>query len=48
MKLPDAARTDLLEFIGATPVADAQLSEIIDNFSIKKSPERGKLTLKTG
>lgn len=31
MRLPDSARADLLEFLGATPVADAQLSVMIDD-----------------
>ncbi|MCC0069419.1 MAG: hypothetical protein H6897_05750 [Rhodobacteraceae bacterium] len=35
MRLPDSARTDLLEFLGATPVADAQLSHMIDGIAEK-------------
>ena len=33
MRLPDAARCDLLEFIGATPVANTELSQMIDTLS---------------
>ena len=33
MRLPDAVRIDLLEFLGATPVADAQLSAMIDDMA---------------
>lgn len=47
MLLPDAARSDLLEFIGATPVADAQLAAMIEGLSKhpeapRKSPLRGR------
>lgn len=31
MKLPDAVRADLLEFIGATPVSESQLATMIDD-----------------
>ncbi|MFZ1726411.1 MAG: hypothetical protein WBO29_08825 [Albidovulum sp.] len=48
MRLPDSARVDLLEFIGATPVGDAQLSEMIDNFAKKVGQDRKPLTLKAG
>jgi len=40
MRLPDSARTDLLEFVGATPVADAQLSHMIDTIAEKLRSER--------
>lgn len=40
MRLPDSARTDLLEFVGATPVADAQLSHMIDMIAEKLRTER--------
>lgn len=45
MRLPDAARTDLLEFVGATPVADAQLSHMIDAISDKITSERRAVRL---
>lgn len=40
MRLPDSARTDLLEFVGATPVADSQLSHMIDAITDKLASER--------
>ncbi|WP_413874837.1 hypothetical protein [Albidovulum sp.] len=40
MRLPDSVRTDLLEFLGATPVADAQLAEIIQSVAEKTLGER--------
>ena len=40
MRLPDFARADLLEFLGATPLADAQLSAMIDDFAEKLTAER--------
>lgn len=40
MRLPDFARADLLEFLGATPLADAQLSAMIDEFAEKLAAER--------
>lgn len=40
MRLPDFARADLLEFLGATPLADAQLSAMIDDFAEKLRAER--------
>ncbi|MGL4312201.1 MAG: hypothetical protein ACRCSU_17095 [Paracoccaceae bacterium] len=39
MRLPHHARTDLLEFLGATPIADAQLSVMIEDIAAKV--ERG-------
>ncbi len=33
MRLPDAARADLLEFVGATPIADAHLADMIETVS---------------
>lgn len=46
MRLPDSARTDLLEFLGATPIADAQLSHMIDGIAEKlrceARPPRGE------
>ena len=35
MRLPDAARVDLLEFVGATPVGDAQLAEMIERMAAR-------------
>jgi len=32
MQLPDKMRTDLLEFIGATPVSPAELSSLIERY----------------
>lgn len=40
MRLPDAARTDLLEFLGATPIADAQLSAVINSVAERLVRER--------
>lgn len=40
MRLPESARADLLEFVGATPVADAQLSGMIDTIAEKLSADR--------
>jgi len=40
MRLPDAARFDLLEFVGATPLADVVLQELIDTISAKLELER--------
>lgn len=40
MRLPEAARTDLLEFLGATPLADAQLSAVIDSIAERIRYER--------
>jgi hypothetical protein len=40
MRLPEAARTDLLEFLGATPIADAQLSAVIDGIHERIRCER--------
>lgn len=40
MRLPDAARGDLLEFLGATPVGDAQLAEMIERFAARVEAER--------
>jgi hypothetical protein len=45
MRLPDSARTDLLEFLGATPVADAQLSEMIETVATNASGERRQARL---
>lgn len=42
MRLPDAIRVDLLEFLGASPIADIQLSDLIEKISaqIEKEPSR--------
>jgi hypothetical protein len=40
MRLPDSARADLLEFIGATPVAEAHLADMIDSFAESLHGER--------
>ncbi len=40
MRLPDHARTDILEFIGATPVAEAHLSDVIDSFANRLNSDR--------
>ena len=39
MRLPDAIRIDLLEFLGASPVADIQLSDLIERMSKQFEPE---------
>ena len=46
MCLPESARADLLEFIGATPVADAQLAAMIDSFATKMSSDRNQFAMK--
>ncbi|PPB80403.1 hypothetical protein LV82_01750 [Albidovulum inexpectatum] len=38
MKLPDAVRADVLEFIGATPVSERQLANMIDDILGKFGP----------
>jgi hypothetical protein len=40
MRLPDSARADLLEFIGATPVAEAHLADMIDSFAESLTADR--------
>ncbi len=45
MRLPEAARTDLLEFLGATPVADAQLSAVIDSIAERIRRERVEMRM---
>jgi len=35
MRLPDHARADLLEFVGSIPVADTQLSALLDEFDLR-------------
>lgn len=43
MALPDWARADILEFAGATPMADAQLKMMIDKVSARLSERRGAI-----
>jgi hypothetical protein len=45
MTLPRSARTDLLEFLGATPVADLQLAAMIESISDRFPVDAGKLVL---
>lgn len=45
MRLPDAARNDLLEFLGATPIADAQLSAVIDSVAERLVRDRGAIRM---
>ena len=42
MRLPDAVRVDLLEFLGSSPIADIQLSDLIEKISaqLEKEPSR--------
>ena len=42
MRLPDAIRVDLLEFLGSSPIADIQLSDLIEKISaqIENEPSR--------
>ena len=47
MRLPETARTDLLEFIGATPVADSQLAAMIDSISAKMTSDRKAYGIKS-
>jgi hypothetical protein len=42
MRLPDAARADLLELVGATPLAEGHLSEMIDSLAESLSNDRRK------
>jgi len=39
MCLPDATRADLLEFLGATPVGETHLSEILDTIAARLAGE---------
>lgn len=48
MRLPDAVRIDLLEFLGATPVADAQLAAMIDDMAAARRADRQTLRLGSG
>lgn len=47
MKLPDSTRADLLEFLGETPVADAQLASMLDSMAVRTLSERRQFTLET-
>jgi hypothetical protein len=40
MLLPDHARADVLEFVGATPVTETLLSDVIDSFAKRPFSER--------
>lgn len=40
MLLPDHARADVLEFVGATPVTETLLSDVIDSYSKRPYNER--------
>lgn len=42
MALPDAAREDLLEFLGASPVDDACLDKLIDEVAERVEASRKK------
>ena len=46
MRLPEAARTDLLEFLGATPIGDAQLSAVIDSVTERLTREPTQFRVK--
>ena len=46
MRLPEAARTDLLEFLGATPIGDAQLSAVIDRVTERLTREPTQFRVK--
>lgn len=39
MRLPDAARGDLLEFLGGTPVGPAELERMIDSHMLRPRRE---------
>jgi len=43
MQLPSGVRTEVLEFLGATPVADAQLEHMLNyiNGTLEKQAPRG-------
>lgn len=42
MRLPDAVRVDLLEFLGSSPIADIQLSDLIEKISGQLEKERSR------
>jgi hypothetical protein len=42
MRLPDAVRVDLLEFLGGTPIANIQLQKMIETVSTQIEPDRSK------
>ena len=44
MRLPEHARADLLEYIGATPVEESDLCAVIDSFAKGSAAERGPVT----
>lgn len=41
MQLPDGIRADMLEFLGATPVADAQLEHMLNYINTMLDRRRG-------
>lgn len=47
MRLPDATRGDLLEFLGATPVADVHLAEMIEKLTSRR-PETERRAAPSG
>jgi hypothetical protein len=40
MRLPDSARADVLEFIGASPIGDGYLADIIEKLSDRLGADR--------
>ncbi len=47
MRFPDSVRADMLEFLGATPVEDAQLKQMIADVTqrLERSPRGNDLTV---
>ncbi|MBS9715542.1 hypothetical protein ACFFUT_19010 [Pseudohalocynthiibacter aestuariivivens] len=43
MTLPDSARHDLLEFLGATPIGEGQLNDLIENIESSIAAMRSPL-----
>ncbi|MCK0101141.1 hypothetical protein [Pseudohalocynthiibacter sp. F2068] len=43
MTLPDSARLDLLEFLGATPIGEGQLNDLIENIESSIAAMRSPL-----
>ena len=43
MRLPDAIRVDLLEFLGSAPIADIQLSDLIEKISAQIEQDRQRI-----
>lgn len=44
MLLPDGARTDVLDFIGSTPVGKDQIDKLIDHIATVIEQKRGNFT----